>query len=279
MAIYYIKLKRVWKGTQEDEALGITEMVRARGAGLQRETWGGLKGGRHHFLRDLPEQRCWFCTMKGLKSYGPALNNWWPPRALFFTFLLTHVPWWLWQLQITASSQADMQGSSGLSSAEPWASCQESRFRMDPHVARRVPSLCGGVCALLLCVLSHLSKMKPLRQRQLLRRFPPNPWASLPRPAGVGCRKCDPVCRFVLSRRATWPYLLLLLFWGLGDVFLPLRLSTARSSFTTPSKSARLKPVIQIDSIRRKVKTRSYEVFPNLFAYGLKSYKFCGPVF
>lgn len=131
---------------------------------------------------------------RGWNPMGPTLN-WWPTRALFFTFLLTHVPWWLWQLQITASSQADMQGSSGLSSAEPWASCQESRFRMDPHVARRVPSLCGGVCAPLLCVLSHSSKMKPLCQHQLLcmqvsskplsqpplasRRWVPQMWSCL----------------------------------------------------------------------------------------------------
>lgn len=31
VAVNYMKLKCVWKGTQEDEALGITEMVRAQG--------------------------------------------------------------------------------------------------------------------------------------------------------------------------------------------------------------------------------------------------------
>lgn len=85
-------------------------------------------------------QRCWFCTMKRLKSDGCALNNRWPTRALLFTFLITHVPWRPRQLQITASSQADMRGSSGLSSPEPWASCPESRFRTNLPATRRVLS-------------------------------------------------------------------------------------------------------------------------------------------
>lgn len=179
----------------------------------------GLKARICCFLQDLLGQRCWFCTMKWLKSDGRALNNWWPTRALLFTFLVTHVPWRPRQLQITASSQADMRGSSGLSSPEPWASCPESRFRTNLPVTRRVLSPLALRWALytppptpLLCTLSHSSKIKPLGQHQLLRMFPPKPWASSTEPAGAGCRKCDPVCRFGLSRRATWPYLLLLLF-------------------------------------------------------------------
>lgn len=96
------------------------------GGSAGKEDVGVLKGRRCPFLLDLSEQRCWFCAVKWLKSSGPSLNNWWPVRALFFTFLITHVPWWPGQLQITAVFQADMQGRSRLSSQEPWASCPES---------------------------------------------------------------------------------------------------------------------------------------------------------
>lgn len=125
--------------------------------------------------------------MKELKSDGPSLNKQWPTRALFFTFLITHVPWWLWQLQITASSQADVQGSSRLSSQEPWASCPKSCFRTYSPVARRVPSPSSSAMGSVPCLheLSHSSKIKALGQHQFLSMFRPNSWASPWSPVGL----------------------------------------------------------------------------------------------
>lgn len=80
------------------------------------------------------------------------------------------------------------------------------------------------------------------------------------------CCKCDPVCRFGLSRRATWPYLLLLLFWGPDDVFLPLWLSTARSSFTTPSKSAKAKTRDTNRLYQEESYNEKFLSIPSLFA-------------
>lgn len=58
--------------------------------------------------------------------------------------------------------------------------------------------------------------------------FHPTPWTSPLKSIGLlGAANVIPsVCRSGRSRRATWPYLLLLLFWGPDDVFLSLWLST-----------------------------------------------------
>ena len=167
-----MKLKHIGNGT-EDDTLGVPEMARVQ--------WLGLQGRLEEFWRERDAPSPKTSWSKGIDSALWGGWNWWKffkepvtTKHLFFTLLIMHVPSWLWQLQLTASSQADMQGSSQLSSHEPWASCPKSWFRMCSPVARS----CWAPPALH-AKSRPWSQACPLRQRQLLYAFPPNPWASL----------------------------------------------------------------------------------------------------
>lgn len=165
-------------------------MAGVRWPSVEKERWGTFKGDI--LLLDLTGQRCWFCSIKRLKSDGLSLNNWWPTRAFFPTFLITDVPWRLRQLQITSSSQTNVRGSSGLSSRQPRASCPQSQLRVSPWgwkgASVPVSSLVGSVLrALFLSVLSHSSETKRLRSHPRLCKVLTNPSHPLQPSRPTGC--------------------------------------------------------------------------------------------
>lgn len=125
------------------------------------------------------------------------------------------------------------------------------------------------LCPLYLCTNS--SEIQPLCQQPLFFFFNISS-NSLSQPLEAnrpaGCCKCDPVClSFRTQQKSDMTIFIAVAILGAWWRFSLLVVEHwPCSSFTSPSKSVRLKPVIQIDSIGRKIKQR-FSSIPNSLCY------------